>query len=66
MHSVNSIPRSGRGLRFLERIFSPVQTSALQGRKTFDFLHDAIDSWLAGQTAPSLVPDHVLARQACA
>jgi len=58
--------RSGRGLRFLERIFSTVQTCALQGRKTFDFLHEAIDSWLAGQTAPSLVPDHVLARQACA
>jgi len=42
-----------------------VQTCALQGRQTFGFLQEAIDSWLAGKTAPSLVPDHVLARQAC-
>jgi len=45
--------RSGRGLRFLERIFSTVQTCVLQGRETFDFLREAIDSWLAGKTAPS-------------
>ena len=58
--------RSGRGLRFLERIFSTVQTCALQGRQTFDFLQEAVESWLAGKTAPSPVPDHVLARQPCA
>ena len=57
--------RSGRGLRFLERIFSTVQTCALQGRQTFGFLQEAIKSWLAGKVAPSLVPDHVLARQPC-
>jgi transposase len=55
--------RSGRGLRFLERIFSTVQTCALQGRPTFGFLQEAIESWLAGKAAASLVPDHVLARQ---
>jgi transposase len=60
------LTRSGRGLRFLERIFSTVQTCALQGRSTFGFLQEAIESWLAGKTAPSLVPDHVLARQPCA
>lgn len=58
--------RSGRGLRFLERIFSTVQTCALQGRQTFGFLQEAIENWLAGKTAPSLVPDHILARQPCA
>ena len=58
--------RSGRGLRFLERIFSTVQTCALQGRSTFGFLQEAVESWLAGKTAPSLVPDHILARQPCA
>lgn len=58
--------RSGRGLRFLERIFSTVQTCAIQGRETFGYLQEVMSSWLAGKTAPSLVPDHVLARQACA
>ncbi len=58
--------RSGRGLRFLERIFSTVQTCAIQGRQTFGYLQEVMSSWLAGKTAPSLVPDHVLARQACA
>ena len=57
--------RSGRGLRFLERIFSTVQTCALQGRSTFGFLQEAINSWLTGKAAPSLVPDHVLAREPC-
>jgi hypothetical protein len=57
--------RSGRRLRFLERIFSTVQTCALQGRKTFDFLREAIDSWPARQPRPR-VHNHVLARQACA
>jgi hypothetical protein len=41
-------------------------TKPLQGRPTFGFLQEAIESWLAGKTALSLVPDHVLARQACA
>ena len=58
--------RSGRGLRFLERIFSTVQTCALQGRQTFGFLQEAIESWLADKTAPSLVPEQVLAREPCA
>jgi transposase len=57
--------RSGRGLRFFERIFSTVQTCAIQGRQTFGYLQEVMSSWLAGKTAPSLVPDHVLARQAC-
>jgi hypothetical protein len=55
--------RSGRGLRFLERVFSTVQTCALQGRHTFGFMQEAINSWLAGKTAPSLVPEHVLVRR---
>lgn len=58
--------RSGRGLRFLERIFSTVQTCAIQGRQVFGYLQEAVHSWLSGKTAPSLVPGHVLARQACA
>ena len=59
--------RSGRGLRFLERIFSTVQTCTLQGRQTFGYLQEVMQAWLAKQNAPSLVPEHVLARQtACA
>ena len=56
--------RSGRGLRFLERIFSMVQTCDIQGRQTFGYLQEVMQSWLAKQTAPSLVHQHVLARQA--
>lgn len=56
--------RSGRGLRFLERIFSTVQTCSIQGKQTFGYLQEVMQAWVARQTAPSLVPEHVLARQA--
>ena len=56
--------RSGRGLRFTERIFSTVQTCKMQGRVAFDFISDAVHSWLGGVQAPSLVPEHIHLRNA--
>jgi transposase len=61
---VSFFSRSGRGLRFLERIFSTVQTCAQQGRQTFGYLEEAVRAWLAQEPAPSLVPEHVRTRQA--
>ena len=52
--------RSKRRMDFTERIFSTVQTCALQGRQTFGLLEEAIQSWLADKTAPSLVPASLL------
>jgi hypothetical protein len=49
---------------FLERIFSTVQTCAQQGRQTFSYLEEAVRAWLAQEPTPSLVPEHVRARQA--
>ena len=51
--------RSGRGLQFTERIFSTVQTCKMQGRVAFDFIGNAVQSWLGGIRAPSLVPEHI-------
>ena len=56
--------RSGRGLQFTERIFSTVQTCKMQGRVAFDFIGNAVQSWLGGVRAPSLVPEHIHLRHA--
>lgn len=56
--------RSGRGLRFTERIFSTVQTCKMQGRVAFEFIGNAVQSWLSGLQAPSLVPEHIHLRHA--
>lgn len=56
--------RSGRGLQFTERIFSTVQTCKMQGRVAFDFIGNAVQSWLGGIRAPSLVPEHIHLRHA--
>lgn len=56
--------RSGRGLQFTERIFSTVQTCKMQGRVAFDFIDNALQSWLSGIRAPSLVPEHIHLRHA--
>ena len=59
--------RSGRGMRFWETIMSTVQTCAMQGRSTFEYVSDSMQSWLAGQPPPSLVPEHIhLHPAACA
>ena len=51
--------RSGRGLRFLERIFSTVQTCKMQARVAYDFIHEAVHSWIGQMQPPSLVPEHI-------
>ena len=56
--------RSGRGLQFTERIFSTVQTCKMQGRVAFDYIGNAVQSWLGGIRAPSLVPEHIHLRHA--
>ena len=59
--------RSGRGMRFWETIMSTVQTCAMQGRSTFEYVSVSMQSWLAGQPPPSLVPEHIhLHPAACA
>lgn len=58
--------RSGRGLRFTERIFSTVQTCKMQGRVALDFIDNAVQSWLRGTRAPSLVPEHIHLHHTCA
>jgi len=56
--------RSGRGLQFTERVFSTVQTCKMQGRVAFEFIGNAVQSWLGGIRAPSLVPEHIHLRHA--
>lgn len=56
--------RSGRGLQFTERIFSTVQTCKMQERVAFDFISDAVHSWLGDVRAPSLVSEHIHLRNA--
>ena len=51
--------RSGRGMRFWETMMSTVQTCSMQGRSTFDYVGEAMQSWMAGRSPPSLVPEHV-------
>lgn len=58
--------RSGRGLRFIEHTFSAVQTCRLQGRNVFDYMTQALTTWLAGTSPPSLVPEHLRAAHATA
>jgi transposase len=59
--------RSGRGMRFWETIMSTVQTCTMQGKSTFEFVGEAMHTWLAGRSPPSLVPEHIhLHPYACA
>jgi hypothetical protein len=36
----------------------------MQGRVAFDFIGNAVQSWLGGTRAPSLVPEHIHLRHA--
>ena len=36
----------------------------MQGRVAFDFIGNAVQSWLGGILAPSLVPEHIHLRHA--
>ena len=51
--------RSKRGMEFTERIFSTVQTCKMQARVAYDFIHEAMHSWVGHLQPPSLVPEHI-------
>ncbi|MBD3893994.1 IS66 family transposase [Hydrogenophaga sp.] len=51
--------RSKRGMEFTERIFSTVQTCKMQARVAYDFVHEAVHSWIGHLHPPSLVPEHI-------
>ena len=51
--------RSKRGMEFTERIFSTVQTCKMQARVAYDFVHEAVQSWIGHIRPPSLVPEHI-------
>jgi hypothetical protein len=46
-------------MEFAERIFSTVQTCKLQARVAYDFIHEAVRSWIGQLQPPSLVPEHI-------
>jgi transposase len=48
--------QSDPGSQFVERILSVVETCRQQQRPVFDFLHQALMAYRAGQPAPSLLP----------
>jgi transposase len=47
---------SASGSRFVERMLSVTETLKRQGRQTLDYLVDAVESWMNGEPAPSLLP----------
>jgi transposase len=49
--------RGETGQAWVERIATVIVTCDQQGRSTFKFLCEAVDSFLAGNPAPSLAPD---------
>ncbi len=49
--------QSPSGSRFVERLLTVVETCRRQSRNTFVWLSDAVEAHLAGQPAPSLLPD---------
>ncbi len=46
-------------MEFTERIFSTVQTCKMQARVAYDFVHEAVHSWIGHLHPPSLVPEHI-------
>ena len=49
--------KSAKGSRFVETILTVVETCRQQSRNSFDYLTSAMHAHLAGQSAPSLLPD---------
>ena len=49
--------RSERGCQWRERIWTVLATCVGQGRSAFEFLHDAVQAYLTGQPAPTLLLD---------
>jgi transposase len=56
MRKVSFGTKSPEGSRFIERILSTVTTLRLQNRPVLPFLTQAVESWLHGHGAPSLLP----------
>ena len=54
---ISYVTRSGRGLRFVERIFSVVYTCMQQERDLYAYLFESMTAAFSGLEAPSLVPD---------
>lgn len=48
--------RGDHGMRWCERAWSVLATCAQQGRRAFQFLHDALLAYFTAQPAPSLLP----------
>ena len=51
--------RSKWGMEFTGHIFSTVQTCKMQTRVPYDFIHEAVQSWIGHIRPPSLVPEHI-------
>jgi transposase len=49
--------RSKTGQRWLERIWTAIATCVQTGRSVFDFLHESLSAYFAGNPAPKLLPD---------
>lgn len=49
--------QSERGSRFIERMMTVSATCRQQNRNVLDYLTDAIEAYLRGEKAPSLLPD---------
>jgi transposase len=56
MRKVSFGTKSPEGSRFIERALSTVTTLRLQNRPVLPFLTRAIEAWLRGDDAPSLLP----------
>ncbi|WP_095985607.1 IS66 family transposase [Cystobacter fuscus] len=56
MRKVSFGTKSPEGSRFIERILTAVTTLRLQNRPVLPFLTHAVESWLHGHSAPSLLP----------
>jgi transposase len=56
MRKVSFGTKSPEGSRFIERALSTVTTLRLQNRPVLPFLTQAVEAWLHGQSAPSLLP----------
>ncbi|WNG43759.1 IS66 family transposase [Archangium minus] len=56
MRKVSFGTKSPEGSRFIERILTAVTTLRLQNRPVLPFLTRAVESWLHGHGAPSLLP----------
>jgi transposase len=59
---ISYVTRSGRGMRFIERVFAVAYTCQRQGRSLYEYLCQVIDAHLFKLTFPSLVPSNIASR----